>query len=75
MYVRKCWEVYDESGDYFQPYTGHMAVFNEFSKGAEVSRKFILYNPLYNPNDRYDSAELKLTREQVSALHRYKSDQ
>lgn len=51
-----------------------MAVFNEFSKDAEVSRKFILYNPLYNPKERYDGAELKLTRKEISALDRYESD-
>lgn len=51
-----------------------MAVFNEFSKDAELSRKFILYNPLYNPKKRYDGAELKLTRKEVSALDRYESD-
>ena len=51
-----------------------MAVFNEFSKDAEVSRKAILYNPLYNPQNSCTGAELKLTHEQISALDRYESD-
>ena len=48
-----------------------MAVFNEFSKDTEMLKKFILYNPLYNPKEGFDGAELKLTHTDVSALGRY----
>ena len=48
-----------------------MAVFVEFGKDAEVSRKYILYNPLYDPKQNSDGAELKLTREDILALKRY----
>ena len=60
------------AGDSFIPSIGHMAVFIEFGKDAEVSRKRILYNPLYDPKKSSDDgAELKLTREEIAGLKRY----